>query len=121
MSRSARRPNRIVAAGLVGTIALALALMAAGAGPAPASASGPTEVRIAAANPASFDPKTQSDIGTAAVTAQLFESLTAFDAALVLRPALARAWDVSADGTRVVFHLRDGLTFSDGHPLTALP
>src|SRR6185369_11342114 len=72
-----------------------------------------------AANPASFDPKTQSDIGTAAVTAQLFESLTAFDAALVLRPALARAWDVSADGTRVVFHLRDGLTFSDGRALTA--
>jgi oligopeptide transport system substrate-binding protein len=119
MPLPARRSNRTFAVGLLATIALGLAVMAAGYGPAPALASGPTEVRIAAANPTSFDPKVQSDIGTAAVTAQLFESLTAFDAALVLRPALARAWDVSEDGKRVVFHLRDGLTFSDGRALTA--
>jgi oligopeptide transport system substrate-binding protein len=112
------RPGRITGVGLIAAIVLALVAMASGVGPRPVLASGPTEVRIAAANPASFDPKSQSDIGTAAVTAQLFESLTAFDAALVLRPALARAWDVSADGTRVVFHLRDGLTFSDGRSLT---
>jgi len=118
MRYPARRTFRAAATCVV-AIAVALTVTGAGYGPAPALASGPTEVRIAAANPASFDPKIQSDIGTAAVTAQLFESLTAFDSGLVLRPALARAWDVSEDGRRVVFHLRDGLTFSDGRALTA--
>ncbi|HYN69375.1 MAG TPA: peptide ABC transporter substrate-binding protein [Candidatus Eisenbacteria bacterium] len=117
MPHPARRPIRAFAVGLVATLAIGLAFVAAGNGPA--LASGPTEVRIAAAAPTSFDPKAQSDIGTAAITAQLYESLTAFDAGLVLRPALARAWDVSEDGRRVVFHLRDGLTFSDGRALTA--
>jgi peptide/nickel transport system substrate-binding protein len=32
---------------------------------------------------------------------------------------LAKDWDVSDDGLTYVFHLRPGLTFSDGEPLTA--
>jgi oligopeptide transport system substrate-binding protein len=75
------------------------------------------EVRILLGGGTTFDPAYQSDIASAAHTAQLFESLTAFDASLTLRPALAESWDVSGDGTRIVFHLRDGLEFSDGEPL----
>ena len=119
MSRPDRRSIRALALVVVALLGAGLAFAALGGGPAPARASGPTEVRLAAASPTSFDPKVQSDIGTAAITAQLYESLTAFDAGLVLRPALARSWDVSEDGRRVVFHLRDGLTFSDGRALTA--
>lgn len=77
------------------------------------------DVRILVGNPETLDPAAEGDIESAAVSAQLFESLTAFDADLVLRPALATGWDVSADGRRVVFHLRPGLTFSDGSPLGA--
>lgn len=65
------------------------------------------------------DPAAQGDIESAAVSAQLFESLTAIDATLQTRPALAASWELRDSGRTVVFHLRAGLTFSDGSPLTA--
>jgi ABC-type oligopeptide transport system substrate-binding subunit/class 3 adenylate cyclase len=34
-------------------------------------------------------------------------------------PNLADRWEIADDGLRYVFHLRDGLTWSDGAPLTA--
>jgi ABC-type transport system substrate-binding protein len=77
------------------------------------------EVRILGGPGATLDPAAQGDASSAAVTAQLFESLTAIDPALNVRPALAERWDVEDDGRRIVFHLRDGLTFSDGTPLGA--
>jgi len=42
-----------------------------------------------------------------------------YDASRILQPALAASWEVGADGRSVVFHLRPGLTFSDGSSLTA--
>jgi peptide/nickel transport system substrate-binding protein len=36
-----------------------------------------------------------------------------------IEPALAESWEVSKDNKRVVFKLRPGLKWSDGHPLTA--
>jgi oligopeptide transport system substrate-binding protein len=74
-------------------------------------------VRILAGDPATLDPAAQSDAGSAAVTAQLFESLTAFDAGLQLRPALAESWRFDDGARRVTFHLRPNLAFSDGSPL----
>ncbi|KUO10395.1 ABC transporter substrate-binding protein [Streptomyces sp. DSM 15324] len=34
-------------------------------------------------------------------------------------PWLAKSWDINADATEFTFHLRSGVTFSDGSPLTA--
>lgn len=79
----------------------------------------PAEVRILVQEPSTFDPSAQADAATAAITAQLYETLTAYDASLNLQPALAGSWDVAEDGRRVVFHLRPELHFSDGSPLTA--
>lgn len=95
--------------------------LAAGAGPisSGARAAARAEVTILAGPPSTLDPALQGDVGSAGFSAQLFESLTAFDLDLALRPALARSWDVSPDGRRIVFHLRPGLTFSDGSRLTA--
>jgi oligopeptide transport system substrate-binding protein len=85
----------------------------------PAGAASPDEVRILSGSPSTLDPAGQGDIGSAAISAQLFESVTALDPSLTVRPALASSWDVEDGGRRIVFHLRDGLTFSDGGPLGA--
>ena len=87
---------------------------------------GPRAVRAAAdivrilIGPAdSLDPARQGDIGSAAISAQLFETLTAIDGALQTRPALAASWEFRDSGRTVVFHLRPDQAFSDGSPLTA--
>ena len=77
------------------------------------------DVVIAAAAPLSWDPAAISDSESAQLLSQVFEGLTVLDASATLRPALAESWVVEDDGTRVVFTLRDGLTFSDGSPLDA--
>lgn len=89
--------------------------------PAPAVGAdhSPGTVTILAGNPASLDPAYHGDLGSASFVSQLYESLTAVDGSLTVRPALAESWSIENDGTRVVFTLRDGLTFSDGSPLTA--
>jgi ABC-type oligopeptide transport system substrate-binding subunit len=106
-----------------GVILAALSLAAAGilvrAGSGPMHAAARNDVRILVGAPSSFDPAAQSDAATAAITAQLYETLTAYDATLQLQPALAQSWNVAEDGRSVVFHLRPNLAFSDGTPLTA--
>lgn len=41
------------------------------------------------------------------------------DESLEISPILAESWEVSEDGTVFTFHLREGVTFHDGEPLTA--
>ena len=77
------------------------------------------EVRILQGPPATLDPVEAGDANSAGVIAQLFETVTAIDPALTVRPALAERWEVLDEGRRVVFHLRADLRFSDGSPLTA--
>jgi ABC-type transport system substrate-binding protein len=82
------------------------------------TAAGPDRpVRILSGAPTTLDPAAQGDAGSAAVTAQLFESLTTFDADLQVRPALAESWQFADGARQVTFHLRPDLTFSDGSPL----
>ena len=106
------------AGALVGSLAVVVAVLHGG-NPGRVVALGKNEVRILVNAPGTFDPAAAGDVGTAAVTAQLYETLTVYDAARILQPALAASWEVAADGRSVVFHLRRGLTFSDGSPLTA--
>jgi ABC-type transport system substrate-binding protein len=87
-------------------------------GAAPVDAASHDSVRILIGSASTLDPAQQGDIGSAAISAQLFEGLTAFDPQLNVRPALAQSWDLLDGGRRIVFHLRPGLTFSDGSPLT---
>jgi oligopeptide transport system substrate-binding protein len=86
---------------------------------APAVRAADDTVRILIGAADDLDPASQGDIGSAAISAQLFESLTAIDAQLQTRPALAGSWDFRDGGATVVFHLRPGITFSDGSPITA--
>lgn len=75
--------------------------------------------RIFLGEPATLDPAAAGDAGSAAVIAQVFESLTAIDPSQTLRPALAERWELRDEGRTIVFTLRDGLRFSDGTELGA--
>lgn len=87
--------------------------------PDPVVAADTSVVTILAGSPASIDPAKHGDLGSASYVSQLYETLTAVDPELVVRPALADSWSVGDGGRRVTFILRSGLQFSDGSPLTA--
>jgi peptide/nickel transport system substrate-binding protein len=53
------------------------------------------------------------------VYANVFEGLTRFAPDGSIQPALAESWEIAPDGLSWVFHLRDGVTFHDGLPMTA--
>jgi oligopeptide transport system substrate-binding protein len=50
---------------------------------------------------------------------QLFDRLVEAWPERTIVPSLAQRWEISDDGLRYVFHLREGLAWSDGEPLTA--
>ena len=77
------------------------------------------EVVVSGGTPLSWDPAAITDGVSAQVLSQLYEGLTVLDASSQVQPALAASWQVEEEGRRIVFGLRDGLTFSDGTPLTA--
>ena len=115
---SVRRLSSLIVALIVACIGLAGGA-GPGAGPIAVAAAGKDQVTIFNGDVTSLDPALQGDIASARVGAQLFETLTAIDPSLSVRPALAESWDVLDGGRRIVFHLRAGQTFSDGSPLGA--
>jgi oligopeptide transport system substrate-binding protein len=74
---------------------------------------------IAGSQPVSWDPAAISDASSAQMLAQVYEGLAVLDAESQLRPALAESWTIADDGSSATFHLRPGLTFSDGSPIAA--
>src|SRR6185503_4779221 len=70
-------------------------------------------------DPKSLDPAVSTDVPTGRAVAYLFDGLTQFTADGKVQPALAERWDVSPDGLQYTFHLRRGVTFHDGSPVTA--
>ncbi|GAA3564537.1 ABC transporter substrate-binding protein [Amycolatopsis ultiminotia] len=66
------------------------------------------------------DPQQVGSNDTIYALRQVVDSLTDQDPATgKIVPWLAQSWDVSPDATTFTFHLRSGVTFSDGSPLTA--
>jgi oligopeptide transport system substrate-binding protein len=118
------RRRRMLVGGLAVLVAVALLASAWPDGPrpvapTPAIAADPSTVTIVAGAPASIDPAKHGDLGSASFVSQLYETLTAVDTSLAIRPALAESWTVTDDGRKVTFTLRPGLEFSDGTPLRA--
>lgn len=68
--------------------------------------------------PSQGNPFRTSLAPTIYVTAAVFDSLTRFDADAVLQPALAIKWE-NIDPLTWRFHLRPGVTFSNGAPFTS--
>jgi len=71
-------------------------------------------------DPETIDPALATGRADGRICHVLFEGLTRDDPqTLEPRPGQAERWEVSADGLTYTFHLRPGLTWSDGTPLHA--
>ena len=70
-------------------------------------------------DPRSLDPALSTDVPTGRAVSYIFDGLTVFTPDAQVVPGLAERWEVSPDGARYTFHLRRGVTFSDGTPLKA--
>ena len=70
-------------------------------------------------DPATLDPHRIVDPWESTVVMDLFIGLTSLDPGARVIPGAAESWQVSDDGKTYIFHLREGLQWSDGEPLTA--
>ncbi|MEX2654501.1 MAG: ABC transporter substrate-binding protein [Acidimicrobiia bacterium] len=79
----------------------------------------PVTIRMGINNPAGvIDPVLINDLGRIQFISLFADTLT-FSSATGLRPAIAESWESNEDGTQWTFTLREGLTYSDGTPITA--
>lgn len=69
--------------------------------------------------PDGIDPTVTNNSFAMYVLVNCFEGLVTYDPSGSIVPGCAESWDISEDGTVYTFHLRDGLKWSDGSPLTA--
>jgi len=69
--------------------------------------------------PETLDPRKLSGRYDALVAKQLFECLTYMDQSGEIKPAAAETWEVLANGTKYVFHLRKDAKWSVGSAVTS--
>ena len=85
-----------------------------------ASANARTDVIIGEiGEPASFDPHINDKIVGIVINQNVYESLLALDEEGNVIPWLCESYEVSEDGTVYTFHLREGVKFQNGDPMTA--
>jgi len=70
-------------------------------------------------DPRSLDPALSTDVPTGRAVGYLFDGLTRFTPDARVVPALATSWETSTDGLTYTFHLRRGVSFTDGTPFAA--
>lgn len=74
----------------------------------------------ATSSPKTFNALMSNETSTTDVIRFLFTALTDIDyKTMEDRPLYAKSWDVSEDGLTYTFHLRRGVRFSDGRPVTS--
>ena len=76
-------------------------------------------VRLLVEAPQFLDPASVDSVYDALPVGQIFDGLVALDPGLNIVPALADTWTISRDGRVYGFHLREGVKFHDGTPLTS--
>jgi peptide/nickel transport system substrate-binding protein len=77
-----------------------------------------TVVMIIESSPTNLDPRVGIDAQSERIDTLLFDSLVHRDEHFELRPWLAESWE-TPNPTTYIFHLRRGVRFHDGRPLTA--
>ena len=83
------------------------------------AASGGTVRAVMHGDLRSFDPIWTTANITSYHGAMIYDTLFAYDANFRPQPQMVGDWSLSDDKTLYTFSLRDGLTFSDGSPVTA--
>lgn len=76
-------------------------------------------VFINGAEPELLDPAMSTAQATGRLIYALYEGLTAYDQAGKSQPAVAERWDISPDGRKYTFHLRNNAVWSNGDRVTA--
>lgn len=121
---SARRSGRIRTAIAVSLTAAVALTGCAGAQAADGGAD--TLIIGLPTEPTVFDPNRQYSYDTFRIDRHIYETLItedlstpAADGTPELIPGLAEEWEVSDDGRVFTFHLREGVSFSDGTPFDA--
>lgn len=99
-------------------IALAVCMFAAVLAGCGQTASGGTVNFLAGPEPQTIDPGLNNSADGGVYILHAFEGLTRIGKDGRIEPGMAEKWDVSEDGTKYTFHLRDA-KWSDGKPVTA--
>ena len=86
--------------------------------PVPASRQVLRFPNVGISDSASLDPALGPDANTAQIVSMVYSGLVRSDVNLNVIPDQA-TWDVSSDNRVYTFHLKSGITFSDGTPVTA--
>ncbi|MFH1804697.1 MAG: ABC transporter substrate-binding protein [Pseudomonadota bacterium] len=84
----------------------------------PAQAAG-TLIISSPQDPGSWDPIDTFLVNWASVSTNMYDGLTYRGPDAKLVPGLATSWDVSEDGKKIRFHLRENVTFHNGEPFNA--
>ncbi|WFE65574.1 ABC transporter substrate-binding protein [Micromonospora sp. WMMD714] len=90
-----------------------------GGGPSAGPAAGGTLTAAIGGEPDQLDPHKTSAYHSFEVLENVYDTLVEPDADLTMGPALATRWTTSSDQLTWTFTLREGVTFSDGSPLTS--
>lgn len=69
--------------------------------------------------PSTLDPDVVRESGSLSYIVQIFSGLVTFDQNMNLVPDIAESWETDNTNTVYTFHLRQGVTFQDGKPVTA--
>jgi ABC-type transport system substrate-binding protein len=77
-----------------------------------------TLVMIIESSPTNLDPRVGLDAQSERIDGLLFDNLLSRDEHLNVKPGLAERWEIP-DPRTYVFHLRHGVRFADGRPLTS--
>lgn len=77
-----------------------------------------TVVFLIESSPTNLDPRVGTDGQSEHIDELLFDGLVQRDAQFHFTPALAASWE-QPDPQTLIFHLRSGVKFADGRPLTA--
>ncbi|MDQ3045561.1 MAG: ABC transporter substrate-binding protein, partial [Chloroflexota bacterium] len=117
---SLSRGRRLFGSGLLLVLALLVSLPSASLVAARAQDDGDKILRVQQGiYPDTIDPQVGSALAEISIWTLNYEGLTRLDENLQTAPAAAESWEFNDDATAITFKIREGLTYSDGSPLTA--